>query len=209
MISPATVQKIQEALTGHLAARTAWDEQPELFTLHQTDAGPALVRVPLPADLWSRIGHPPTAVAAVASIAIQLPRHGDGTHMLVLDDAPLIGAAFRYEAYAISEDSDHPAAREAARRRRRGGTTPHFKDVPGRTEQRCITAVDTDGGRYMASASRISAEGTAATQPNVTYLPFSDPRRHILTGNVVDATNRFLNAVKPVRKAAAQEGRTA
>ncbi|MET8822316.1 MULTISPECIES: hypothetical protein [Streptomyces] len=51
MISPANVQKIREALTGHLAARTAWDEQPELFTLHQTDAGPALVRVPLPADL--------------------------------------------------------------------------------------------------------------------------------------------------------------
>ncbi|MET8822317.1 MULTISPECIES: hypothetical protein [Streptomyces] len=141
-------------------------------------------------------------------MAIRIPRHDDGTHLLVLDDAPLIGAAFRYEAYAISEDSDHPAAREAARRRRCGGTTPRFKDVPGRTEQRCITAVDTDGGRYMASASRISAEGSEATEPDVTYLAFGGPRRDRLTGNVVDATNRILNAIKPTRKATAQEGRT-
>ena len=200
MISLPNVQKIQNLLVGHLAARTNWDEAPELFTIHQLDAGPpALMRVPVPNELWAAYGHPPTAVANLASLALQLPRHPDGQHMLLLDDAPLIGAAFRYEAYAISEDYDHPAAREAARRRAAGGSTPRFETIPGRIEQRCITAVDTDGGRYMASASRISEQGTDASEPNVTYLAFSDPRRDKLTGNVVDATNRFLNAVKPVR----------
>ncbi len=201
MISPPNVQKIQSLLVDHLAARTNWDEPPELFTIHQRDAGPVLMRVPVPDELWGAYGHPPTTVANLAAVALQMPRHPNGCHILVVEDAPLIGAAFRYEAYAISHDSDHPAAREAARRRTAGGSTPHFESIPGRTEQRCITAVDTDGGRYMASASRISDQGPDASEPNVTYLAFSDPRRDRLTGNVVDATNRFLNAVKPVQAA--------
>ncbi|MFD4343430.1 hypothetical protein ACFWQ6_00860 [Streptomyces coelicoflavus] len=199
MISLPNVQKIQTLLVGHLAARTDWDEAPELFTIHQLDAGPALMRVPLSNEVWAVYGHPPTAVANLAAFALRLPRHPNGCHILVVEDAPLIGAAFRYEAYSISQDSDHPAAREAARRRTAGGSTPRFETIPGRIEQRCITAVDTDGGRYMASASRISDQGPDASEPNVTYLAFSDPRRDRLTGNVVDATNRFLNAVKPVQ----------
>ena len=61
-----------------------------------------------------------------------------------------------------------------------------------------MTAVDLDGGRYMASASRIAEDGPDATEPVVHYLAFADPKRDTLSGNVVDATNRFLNAIKPV-----------
>ncbi|MET9158267.1 hypothetical protein ABZX56_11115 [Streptomyces parvulus] len=198
MIRLSVVEEVQDVLVGHLAARTAWDEAPALFTIHEQDDGPVLVAVPVPAFLWESAEHPPTAVFALAYLAPQLPRRPDGTHMLVVGEGPLIGVAFRYEAYAISEDNDHPAAREAACRRTAGGSTPRFEDIPGRIEQRCITAIDTDGGRYMASSSRLSERSSEALEPKITYLAFSDPARHTLTGNVVDATNRFLNAIKPI-----------
>lgn len=195
------VKAIKSELTAHLRSRTEWDEQAALFTLHTRDGhGLHMVRVPIPDDVWTTIGHPPTAVVAVADLALQMPRHPDGSHLLVQPGSgPLIGAAFRYEAYAISGDSDHPVAREAARRRTAGGSMPRFKDIPGRVEQRCMTAVDLDGGRYMASSNRIDESKSDAAEPKVAYLAFSDPKRDQLTGNVVDATIRFLNAVKPVR----------
>lgn len=199
MISSATVETIKSELTSHLLARTEWDEQPALFTVHQADGqGVRMVQVPLPDVVWTAHGHPPTAVAALAAVALQLPRHPDGSHMFVTHDGPLIGAAFRYEAYAISADSNHPAAREAARRRTVGGSTPRFEHIPGRVEQRCMTAVDLDGGRYMASSDRIDESKLDAAEPQVHYLAFGDPKRDTLKGNVVDATNRFLNAIKPV-----------
>ncbi|MCM1972292.1 hypothetical protein, partial [Streptomyces sp. G1] len=140
----------------------------------------------------------PTAVAALAAMALQLPQRADGSHMFVTHDDPLIGAAFRYEAYAISSDADHPAAREAARRRTAGDSTPRFEHIPGRIEQRCITAVDLDGGRYMASSNRIAESQPDAAEPRVHYLAFGDAKRDTLTGNVVEAITRFFNAIKPV-----------
>ncbi|MEV4033422.1 hypothetical protein [Streptomyces umbrinus] len=196
----ATVEAIQRELTAHLRSRTEWDEQPALFTLHRADGEAVrLVRVPIPDDVWTTIGHPPTAVTAVAHLALRIPRHTNGSHLLAMPGAgQLIGAAFRYEAYEISVDSDHPAAREAARRRKAGGSTPHFEHIPGRVEQRCMTAVDVDGGRYLASIDRIDESRPEAAEPKTAYLAFSDPNRDGLTGNVVDVTNRFLNAIKPV-----------
>ena len=200
MIAPTTVEALKSELTAHLRSRTEWDEQPCLFTLHrQGSTGVRLVRVPIPEQVWGTFGHPPTAVVIVADMALKLPRYPDGSHLFVMPGAgPLIGAAFRYEAYSISADSDHPAAREAARRRTAGGSTPRFETIPGRVEQRCMTAVDVDGGRYMASSDRIDESGPDAAEPRITYLAFADPKRDQLTGNVVDATNRFLNAIKPV-----------
>ncbi len=188
------------ALTAELRSRTDWDEQPALFTIHRQGAtGVRLSPVPIPDDVWTAIGHPPTAVLAVAGLALRLPRHDDGSHLLVMPGAgPLIGAAFRYEAYAITSDSPHPAVQEAARRRRAGGSTPRFEHIPGRVEQRCMTAVDLDGGRYMASSNRIDEAKPDAAEPVAHYLAFGDPKRGRLTGNAVDATLRFLNAIKPV-----------
>ncbi|MFF4689851.1 hypothetical protein [Streptomyces sp. NPDC001307] len=146
--------------------------------------------------VWTSHGHPPTAVAALAAVALQLPRNPDGSHLLVVPGVGrLIGAAFRYEAYALISDSTAPAVHEAVRRRSAGGSVPRFRDIPGRIEQRCMTAVDLDGGRYMASSARLDESKPDAAEPDV-----ADPGRDKLTGNVVDATNRFLNAIKPVPK---------
>ncbi|MBP5875683.1 hypothetical protein PV360_37105 [Streptomyces scabiei] len=199
MIAPKAVEAVRSELAAHLRSRSEWDEQPALFTIHQVHGpGVRMIQVPVPEQVWTTFGHPPTAVVVIADMALGLPRRPDGSHVFVMPDVgPLIGAAFRYEAYAISGDADHPAAREAARRRNAGGSTPRFEHIPGRVEQRCINAVDTDGGRYMASSNRIDESKPDAAEPNVHYLAFADPKRDTLTGNVVDATNRFLNAIKP------------
>ncbi|WP_282700064.1 hypothetical protein [Streptomyces sp. CC219B] len=198
MIREATVEALKAELAGHLRSRTEWDEVPALFTVHQVGGhGVRMVQVPLPEIVWTRHGHPPTAVGALAAVALQLRRCPDGSHMFVTDNGPLIGAAFRYEAHAIASDSPHPAVQEAARRRTAGGSTPRFEHIPGRIEQRCITAVDLDGGRYMASSNRIDDSKPDAAEPRVLYLAFDDPKRDTLKGNVVEAVNRFLNAIKP------------
>lgn len=199
MISPAATKAIEEQLIGHLRSRVEWDEVPAVFTLHQGDDGSVrLAQLPVPESMWIACGHPPTAVAGLAAVATRLPRYPDGSHPLVRPGVGrLIGAAFRYEAYALAGDSPSPAVNEAVRRRGVGGSVPNFKDIPGRAEQRCITAVDLDGGRYMASSSRIDESEPEATEPTVQYLAFGDPRRDSLTGNVVDAVIRFLNAIKP------------
>jgi len=198
-----TVEALKEELAEHLRSRTEWDEQAALFTLHREDRdGVRIEQIPVPEELWSAEAHPPTAVMRLAEGVTGLPRWPDGSHMLVPPWAgQLIGVAFRYEAYAIRSDSPHPAVQEAARRRKAGASVPRFKDIPGRQEQRCMTAVDLDGGRYMASASRIADDGPDATEPVVHYLAFADPKRDTLSGNVVDAATRFLNAVKPVQPA--------
>ncbi|MFB7596913.1 hypothetical protein [Streptomyces sp. NPDC056160] len=200
MIAPTIVQEIQTEMATHLLSRTEWDELPAVFTIHALNRqGVRIVQVPVPADVWTVLGHPPTAVAVLAATALGLPRQPDGSHLLVMPGVgPLIGAAFRYEAYAISVASDHPVAQEAARRRAAGGSTPGFKDIPGRVEQRCMTAVDLDGGRYMASSARIDQSRPDAAEPSVHYLAFADPKRDSLTGNVVDAVTRLLNVIKPV-----------
>lgn len=200
MIASATVEELKDKLTADLGARTEWDERPALFTLHKASGqGVRLVQVPIPEQLWTTFGHPPTAVVMVAAGALRMPRNPDGSHMLVFPGSgPLIGAAFRYEAYAITKESDHPVVQEAARRREAGGSVPPFRQIPGRIEQRCLTAVDLDGGRYMASSDRIDGSRLEATEPKVSYVAFADPKRDQLSGRVVDATIRFLNAVKPV-----------
>ncbi|MFD1656973.1 hypothetical protein ACFSL4_01665 [Streptomyces caeni] len=200
MIREATVEAIKDELTSHLRSRTEWDELPAVFTIHQVDGqGARMMQVPVPELVWTSQGHPPTALAALAAVSIQLPRHPDGSHLLVMPGfGPLIGAAFRYEAYALASDSANPAVQEAIRRRQAGGSVPRFQEIPGRIEQRCMTAVDLDGGRYMASSSRLDESKPDAAEPTVAYLAFGDPKRDTLTGNVVDATNRFLNVIKPV-----------
>ncbi|WP_128803699.1 MULTISPECIES: hypothetical protein [unclassified Streptomyces] len=199
MISTAIVDAIKTETAAHLGARAEWDEEPALYTLHQQGDAVRLSFIPLPELMWSAYGHPPTAVAAIAEAAPRMPRHPDGTHFLVRPAVgPLIGLAFRYEAYALRSDSDQPAVREAVQRRQAGGSVPRYKDVPGRIEQRCMTVADVDGGRYMVSSGRITEGKPEATEPVVNYLAFADPHRDSLSGNVVDATIRLLNAIKPL-----------
>lgn len=200
MISSTATKAIEEQLTGHLRSRVEWDEVPAVFTLHQgDDESVRLAQLPVPESMWTASGHPPTAVARLAAVATRLPRYPDGSHPLVRPGVgKLIGAAFRYEAYALVGDSPNPAVQEAVRRRGAGGSVPRFEDIPGRIEQRCMTAVDLDGGRYMVSSSRIDESKPEATDPTARYLAFDDPKRDTLTGNVVDAVIRFLNAIKPL-----------
>ncbi|SMF86441.1 hypothetical protein [Streptomyces sp. Amel2xC10] len=207
MITPATVDAIRRELTVHLRARTRWDEPPGLYTVHRGAGSRAvLMRIPLPEFVWEQ-DRPPILVAELALGAASLPRRPDGTHPLVAHQpGTLLGVAFRYEAWAISSDSPDPAAREAARRRFAGGSVPRFKDVPGRSEQRCMTAVDVDGGRYMASSTRIAANSSTATAPATHYIaPAADPVR--ISGNVVNAVTQLLNAIKPLPPQHAAEPR--
>lgn len=200
MTATSTPDAVSAELAAHLRSRTQWDELPAVFTLHRSDGqGMRMAQVPVPEWMWTTQGHPPTAVAVLAAIAVRLPRHPDGSHVLVMPDmGPLIGAAFRYEAYALTSDSPYPAVQEAARRRKAGGSTPRFENIPGRVEQRCITAVDLDGGRYMASCDRIDESKPEATEPRTHYLPDSGADGNQMTGSVVDAIVRFLDAIKPV-----------
>lgn len=206
MISPKTTDAVKTLLADYLRARTEWDEPPALLTLHEVEPGHVhMVQLPVPEAVWFAIGHPPTAVTAIASAATGLPRHPDGSHGFVTAGVGrLIGAAFHYEAYALEDDSPNPAVEETLRRRAAGGSVPRFEHVPGRIEQRCMTAVDLDGSRFMATSSRIDDAEPDATEPVVHYLAFADPRRERLTGNVVDAVNRLLNALKPVQGSAAR-----
>ncbi|MFE2469743.1 hypothetical protein [Streptomyces mirabilis] len=206
MISPAATKAIEEQLTGHLRSRVEWDETPAVFTLHQGDGGDVrMMQLPLPESMWIASGHPPSALAGLAAVATRLPRYPDGSHPLVRPGVgKLVGAAFRYEAYALVGDSPNPAVQEAVRRRRAGGSVPRFEDIPGRIEERCMTAVDLDGGRYMVTSSRIDESKPDATDPTARYLGFGDPRRDSITGNVVDAVIRFLNAIKPVQRGGAR-----
>lgn len=199
MISKATTDAIQEQLNDALQSRTEWDEEPAVLTIHQTPDGEVRMwQMPVPEEVWHAVGHPPTVVARLAAGATLMPHFPDGSHPLVRPGVGrLIGAAFRYEAYALIGDSPNPAVREATRRKGAGGSVPRFKDIPGRTEQRCINAVDLHGGCYMASSSRIDESKPEATDPTIHYLAADDPRRDNLTGNVVDAVTRFLNAIKP------------
>ncbi|MET9086134.1 hypothetical protein ABZX77_30385 [Streptomyces sp. NPDC004237] len=200
MIQKPIVQAIEQTLAAHLRSRTEWDEPPVVFTIQQS--GPdsvVLVHIPVPRVVWDAHGHPPTVVANLAATVHQLPRHPDGTHLLVHQRAgKLLGVGFRYEAYTLAASSDAPAVQEAVRRRKAGGSVPRFREIVGRREERCITAVDLDGGRYMVTATRIEQAKSEATEPRTKYLAFSDPKRDTLTGNVVDATIRLLNAIKPL-----------
>lgn len=200
MITIGTAESVKEQLVAHLRSRTEWDETPAVYTIHQGFKESArLVRVPVPELLWQSVPHPPSAVAALASAAIGMPRFPDGSHLLVPPGSGrLIAVAFRYEAYALSSDSPSAPVLEVLRRRKARGSVPRFKDVEGRTEQRCITAVDRDGGRYMACSDRIDESKPDATDPRMVYLPFGDLKRDNLSGNVVDAVIRLLNALKPV-----------
>lgn len=199
MIPTATVDAIKQKMCAHLRARTQWDELPDLYTLHATGRGLRMSHIPIPAHLWISYGHPPRAVAALAAQAPTMPRSRNGTHLLVRPhQGPLVGLALRYEAYVIRSDSPNPAAAEAARRREAGGSVPPNKDIPGRLEERCMTAVDLDGGRYMASSSRIADGKPDATEPAVHYHPFGDTSRDKLSGNVVDAIIRLLGAITPL-----------
>jgi hypothetical protein len=206
VISSKTTDAVKEQLADYLRARTEWDEVPAVFTLHEVDPGRVrMVQLPVPDDVWAAVGHPPTAVAAIAGLATGLPRQADGSHCLVIAGVGrLIGAAFHYEAYALAGDSSNPAVEEALRRRAVGGSVPRFEHIPGRIEQRCLTAVDLDGGRYMVTSSRIDESKPDATDPVVHYLAFGDPNRDRLTGNVVDAVNRLLNVIKPVQRSGAR-----
>lgn len=200
MITVATAESVKEQLVAHLRSRTEWDEAPALYTIHQGPKESArLVQMPVPELVWQSVPHPPSAVAAVASAASRMPRVPDGPHLLVPPGCGrLLGVAFRYEAYALSSDSASAPVLEAIRRRQARGSVPRFKDIEGRMEQRCITAVDRDGGRYMASSDRVDESKADATEARLAYMPFDDPKRDSLSGNVVDVVIRLLNALKPV-----------
>ncbi|MFF0597881.1 hypothetical protein [Streptomyces antibioticus] len=196
MISPATVDAIRDELTGHLRARIRWDEPPGVYTVHHGDGGCVfLSRIPLPDFVWE-LDRPSAVVSNLAVGAAGRGRRPDGTHLMVARAlGPLLAVAFRYEAWTVSSDAPDPAAREAALRKSAGGSVPSFKGIPGRSEQRCMTAVDADGGRYMASATRITDGRPEATTPTVHYFPRTDSRS--LSGDVVNAVAQLTNVIKP------------
>jgi hypothetical protein len=194
MTTATDVDEIRRLLAKELRARTEWDEQPAVYTLHRGPDGLTLVWTPLPETVWKIHGHPPTALNVLAIGAEKL-RQPNGTHpLLPANVGQLVGAAFRYEAYAINEGSQAPAVQEAVRRREIGGSVPRFRDIKGRIEQRCMTAVGLDGMSYMASADRLTPGGTEAGDPRSDYyLPLAPQH----TGRVVDAVHTYLRAVAP------------
>ncbi|MER8002083.1 hypothetical protein [Streptomyces sp. NPDC095613] len=165
----------------NLSQRSRWDERPELLVLERhDDAGLTAQRFPVPDVLWER-RHPAEVLTAVADFC-----RLSG----MVAPADTVAVALRYEAYSISCHSS-PQAAEAIRRRAVGGSVPRNEEIPGRVEQRRITAVDRQGYHYDVAADRQS-DGTAA--PPVGQVVSGSVR---LSGRIPDALTAFSLAIDP------------
>ncbi|MGP8302013.1 hypothetical protein ACTPOK_29655 [Streptomyces inhibens] len=180
--------KIAAACTEHLDRRTEWDEAPEILGLFGGDGrGLRLEQFPVPMVLWEA-GPPAVMFGRYARAVVAF-------EVRALPD--LVAVAFRYEAFALSEDLS-PQAAEVLRRRKAGGSVPRNEHVPGRIEQRIVSAVDTQGHHYMITADRMG-DGSAA--PAVSKLI---PKGEQVTGRIPDALNELIEALHP--HAAARRG---
>ncbi|MBY8884806.1 hypothetical protein K7472_08095 [Streptomyces sp. PTM05] len=179
---------VRNMFIGCLDRRTQWDEPPEILIVTQAPGGNLIMgQLPLPAGLWE-VAPPPFVLANYAHLA-----HATRVRPV----RGLVAVAFRCEAFAISPDVS-PEAAEALRRRNAGGSAPPNKDIPGRVEQRVISAVDIEGHDYMITADRRD-DGTATAAVCTMHRHGA---RH--TGRVPDAVNSLLAALRP-RPASGQD----
>ncbi|MFJ9617820.1 hypothetical protein [Streptomyces noursei] len=172
--------KIAAKCAEHLDRRTEWDEPPEVLGLFaEDDQGLRLERLPLPLEVWE-MGPAGVMLGAYAQFVVE-------SEMEALPD--LVAVAFRCEAFALQSDAS-PQAEEAIRRRMAGGSAPRNADIPGRIEQRMLSAVDTDGRHYMSTASRL-ADGSAAPAATKVFTDGQDP-----TGRIPAALDRLIAALR-------------
>ncbi|TQE30860.1 hypothetical protein Sipo8835_22985 [Streptomyces ipomoeae] len=166
----------------YLRGRTEWDETPEALVLRDVNGtGLAWESLDIPEAAW-RMAHPPVVLAGFAHLAAQPG--------LINLPQGVVAVAFRYEAFVIAPYSS-PEAAEAIRRRQAGGSTPHNEHVPGRVEQRAITAVDACGRQYMVAADR-QTDGGALLSTSKVLLGSQQ-----LKGNVPSSLNELMGALSP------------
>ncbi len=163
----------------YLRGRTEWDETPEALVLRDANGtGLAWESLGIPEEAWA-MTHPPVVLAGYAHLAAQPG--------LINLPQGVVAVAFRYEAFVIAQDTS-PEAAEAIRRRRAGGSAPRNEHVPGRVEQRVITAVDACRREYMVAADR-QADGGAVLSTSKVFAAQK------LMGNVPSALNTLMVAM--------------
>ncbi|GAA1919918.1 hypothetical protein [Streptantibioticus ferralitis] len=176
-----TESMILAACEEQLARRTAWDEPPELLVVLRTGgAEPKAVPIPVSLAVWDAM---PTAMVVLAC-AESFTQFG-----LIAGDS-LVAVALRYEGFAITSESS-PQAAEAIRRKRAGGSVPPNAEIPGRIEQRIISARDVHGRHYIASADRRSDGGATPVVSKVIGAAQQ------MTGAIPDALNALIAALRP------------
>ncbi|MEZ0096026.1 hypothetical protein [Streptacidiphilus sp. EB129] len=158
-----------------LAARTGWDEHPDLYLLVGDEAGGVRLEVvELPDEMWAMV---PTPVVPL------FLAHAIG---LVPDARGLLGVALRYESFSLGPAAGVRAA-TVLRRRAQGTWTPPIAEIPGRVEQRIITAVTPQGDVFMVFADR-GEDGTAT----VSVAEHQGPGGSRYTGTVIDNLAHWL-----------------
>ncbi|MEU7640961.1 hypothetical protein AB0C11_33670 [Streptomyces sp. NPDC039016] len=173
--------KIAAKCAEYLDRRTEWDEPPALLGLFaEGDQGLRLERFPLPLEMWE-MGPAGVMLGRYAQLVVE-------SEMEPIPD--LVAVAFRCEAFALRDDAS-PQAEEVIRRRMAGGSAPRNADVPGRVEQRMLSAVDTNGRHYMTTADRL-ANGSAAPAATEVFTDEQDP-----TGSIPAALDRLIAALRP------------
>lgn len=178
----ATMQnKVLALCEERLSARTAWDETPEALALRKVSSGLGWEQLPIPEAMW-HVMEPPVALAAFAHLVAEVG--------LSIRVPGLVAVAFRYEAFVIASDVS-PQADEAIRRRRAGGSVPRNEHIPGRVEQRIISALDMYGRQYMVAADR-QDDGTAVLSAS---KALSGSER--MTGRVPSALDALLEGLRP------------
>ncbi|MER6011601.1 hypothetical protein [Streptomyces bluensis] len=181
MTSTDEQNQILDACRAHLSQRTSWDEKPEILVLKRhSDTRLSVQHLPVPDLLWEMLP-PARVVAALAHAANQLG---------VIGTPETIAVVLRYEGFTIKPKVS-PQADEALRRRAAGGSSPRNEHIPGRLEQRCISAVDRQGRHYLVSADRRS-DGSAAPAVGLAVTETQQ-----VSGTIAKALTTFCKTVWP------------
>ncbi|WP_424216050.1 hypothetical protein ACN20G_28290 (plasmid) [Streptomyces sp. BI20] len=182
---------VLENLAALLTARTAWDEDAELYTLHTTPAGTVVLPMGLPRAYWHMAGDPKQAVGALAA-SIRVIGSVPFLGHVPTAYGPPVGVALRMESYAIdSTRQDTPQVAEATRRLVAGGSLPPLRTIPGRLEQRHVQALTLDGHAYDVSGTRLTNNTMGTPEKN----HFPPGRKGFLVGPAMDVLRSLLEAL--------------
>jgi len=169
-------QAFSAALGAVLAARTAWDEPPALYTVHR-DRGQGACRLQplrLPAGISWSSGRPHEVILGLTLTVAASPPS--------LVPPGLLGVAVRTEAWALLDEDMTPDQRQRAA----AGHPDRPSRSPNRVEARVIHGIDTAGTAYHVQQLR------GGRQQAFTSAPGSETA---VMGLVPDALRGLLDAI--------------
>jgi hypothetical protein len=153
---PADLQQaFSAALAAVLAARTAWDEPPVLYTVHRARGRGTCRLQPLrlPSGISWSSGRPHEVILGIAlTISASVP---------FLVPPGLLGVAVRAEAWALLDEDMTPDQRQRAA----AGHPDRPSRSPNRIEARVIHGIDTAGTAYHVQQLRSGRQQAFTSAP--------------------------------------------